>query len=469
MSDLIALTERLEKVALRLEQVATSGVTATTTTPTSSSSSSGDDNASIAGFDEVLNGPFAEFLSLSKAIGGDVATQVGFVEAAFNAQRAFIVNSTKAKKPSNDVLPKLLGPTSTPLGETQSFRESNRRSEQFNHLSAVSEGIPCLGWVGVSPKPCPFIKEMRDAAQFYTNRVLKDFKGKNETHVNWAKAWVAVFDALHDYVKRVHTTGLVWNANGVDASTLSVDAPAPPKAEAPKPAAPKVAPTKGNNDTRDSLFAALSKGSNVTSGLKKVDKSQMTHKNPNLRASSVVSATNTSPPKRTFQASRFGGTPKTHDPVFELDGKKWKVEYQKENNDMSIEGNMKQTVYIYKCERSTVRITGKVNSIIIDSCKKVGVVFETAIAAMEVINSQSAQVQVLDKVPTISIDKTDGCQVYLSSSSLETEIVTAKSSEMNVLIPEGEEGDFKEMPVPEQFKTKVKNGALVTEMSDINS
>jgi len=38
-----------------------------------------------------------------------------------------------------------------------------------------------------------------------------------------------------------------------------------------------------------SVFAELNKGEAITAGLKKVDKSQMTHKNPSLRASSVVS------------------------------------------------------------------------------------------------------------------------------------------------------------------------------------
>lgn len=38
------------------------------------------------------------------------------------------------------------------------------------------------------------------------------------------------------------------------------------------------------------VFAALNKGEGVTSGLKKVDKSEMVHKNPELRGSGVVSA-----------------------------------------------------------------------------------------------------------------------------------------------------------------------------------
>jgi hypothetical protein len=45
-------------------------------------------------------------------------------------------------------------------------------------LSAISESIGALGWIAVQPAPAPYIKEMSDSAQFYTNRVLKDFKEK---------------------------------------------------------------------------------------------------------------------------------------------------------------------------------------------------------------------------------------------------------------------------------------------------
>ena len=31
----------------------------------------------------------------------------------------------------------------------QEFREKNRKSKLFNHLSLVSEGIPAIGWVSV--------------------------------------------------------------------------------------------------------------------------------------------------------------------------------------------------------------------------------------------------------------------------------------------------------------------------------
>ena len=69
-------------------------------------------------------------------------------------------------------------------------------------------------------------------------------------------------------------------------------------------------------------------------------------------------------------------------------------------------------------------------------------VFTDCLATVELVNCSGAQIQVLGKVPTISIDKTDGAQVYLSKDSLDAQIVSAKSSEMNILVPSGDNGDF---------------------------
>lgn len=46
----------------------------------------------------------------------------------------------------------LLKPISDHIQEIQNFREQNRGSCLFNHLSAVSESIPALGWVAVVRK-----------------------------------------------------------------------------------------------------------------------------------------------------------------------------------------------------------------------------------------------------------------------------------------------------------------------------
>lgn len=105
----------------------------------------------------------------------------------------------------------LLAPTSEQISAIQQFREKNRASTFFNHLSAISESIPALGWVAVAPTPAPYVKEMNDAGQFYSNRVLKDWKEKDKKHGEWCRAWVQLLSGLQAYVKQYHTTGLVWS------------------------------------------------------------------------------------------------------------------------------------------------------------------------------------------------------------------------------------------------------------------
>jgi adenylyl cyclase-associated protein len=82
-----------------------------------------------------------------------------------------------------------------------------------------------------------------------------------------------------------------------------------------------------------------------------------------------------------------------------------------------------------------------------------------------VIKCPSFAVQILEKVPTILLDQVDSAQIYLSKDSLDTEIFTSKCSSINInLPPEQEDDDYKEEPIPEQFRSFVKGGKLVTEI-----
>ena len=356
---------------------------------------------SLSAYDQIISGPLAIFINTSNTIGGDVAQQAAYISAVFQAQRQFLATAAGSKKPSDADVLKLLKPTSDLIDQIQKFRESNRRSEMFNHLSAVSESIPALGWVAVSPTPAPHVKEMKDAGMFYTNRVLKDWKEKDANHGAWVKQWVETLSQLQNFVKEHHTTGLVWNPKGGEASL------------------------------------------NVST--------------PTVAVKTPTTASKPTPAKTT----KVFGKQVEKTPTKKQDGKKWIVEYFKGDMNLSIDDvRLNQTVYIYKCENSAVKITGKCNNVVLDSCKKTGVVFDSLVSGCEIVNSSSVQVQVLGSLPMIMVDKTDGCQMYLSEKSANAEIVSAKSSEMNVLV--SKDGEFVEMPVPEQFKTVIQGTSLVT-------
>jgi len=455
---LAAAIAKLESVTARLEKVAIGGAPSAAPSASASAPAGQASAAFVEEFSEFVSGPVANFVaSTAKLNAPEVTVSVGNVQKAFQAQLAFLQVASQSKKPTQDGLGKLLADTSAAIGQIQSDREANRKSKFFNHLSALSEGIPALGWVAVDAKPAPFVKEMSDAATFYTNRIIKDYKESDASHVEWAKSFIALLTELHDYVKRSHTTGVSWNPKGGDASAATVSAPAPAAAkavEAPAAAAPA--------DVKKGLFSELSKG---TTGLKHVDKSQMTHKNPELRASSVVAATAvTSVAVPKVEAAKEVVKP----PVFALQGNKWVVEFQKGNKNIVIdETSIKQAVYIYKCTDSAIQVKGKVNSISLDSCVKTAIVFENIVGSIEVVNCKSVQIQATGKVPTVSLDKTDGAQVYLSKESLDANIVSAKSSEMNVLVPTADGSDYVEHPLPEQYKTVWDGKKFVTTINDI--
>lgn len=70
----------------------------------------------------------------------------------FRAQFQFIKYASANSAPNDNEKQKLLLPTSTKIQEIQTLREKSRGSPFFNHLSAISESIPALGWVAVVSK-----------------------------------------------------------------------------------------------------------------------------------------------------------------------------------------------------------------------------------------------------------------------------------------------------------------------------
>lgn len=57
------------------------------------------------------------------------------------------------------------------------IRMSNRPSPLFTHLSAVAEGILALAWI-VEKRPADFVSDTLGGAQYYGNKVLKEYKEK---------------------------------------------------------------------------------------------------------------------------------------------------------------------------------------------------------------------------------------------------------------------------------------------------
>ncbi|MBA0843007.1 hypothetical protein Goarm_000234 [Gossypium armourianum] len=324
-----------------------------------------------------------------------------------------------------------------------------RRSDFFNHLKSAGDSLSALAWIAYTGKDCGMsmpiahVEESWQMAEFYNNKVLVEYRNKDQIHVEWAKALKELYlPGLRDYVKSHYPLGPVWSASGKKASSAPPKAP-PPGAPAPPPPPPASLfssepsqPSSSNpKQGMSAVFQEISSG-NVSVGLKKVT-ADMKTKNRTDRTG-VVSASG----KETHSSSPSFS--KAGPPKLELQmGRKWAVENQIGRKNLVIDDcDAKQSVYIYGCKDSVLQIQGKVNNITIDKCTKMGVVFKDVVAACEVVNCNGVEVQCQGSAPTISVDNTSGCQLYLSKDSLGTSITTAKSSEINVLVPTGPDGDW---------------------------
>ena len=227
------------------------------------------------------------------------------------------------------------------------------------------------------------------------------------------------------------------------------------------------------------VFDQLNQGSSVTAGLRKVDKSEMTHKNPSLRAGSTVPERSSSvnslsssnsrgkspvPSKRPKPESMRTKKP----PRKELDGNKWIVENHENTGAdvVEIQAQRSHSIQISKCNKAVIKVVGKANAISIDNCTGLSILVDSLVSSLDVIKSPKFQVQVDGVVPTILLDQVDAATIYLGPRSLGTEVLTSRTTGVNVVIPpkDGADGDDKECPLAEQIRSVVRDGVVVSEV-----
>ncbi|EAU88236.1 adenylyl cyclase-associated protein [Coprinopsis cinerea okayama7 len=422
---------------------------------------------SVTAFDEqVLEGKVKPFVKLSKELGDESVSELAdLIEKQYAALRSFLLIAATCQKPDQKALEGLLRDLEESIKAIPKAKEARRStgSRDFaQHLTFMAEGAPAIGWV-VSPTPAPYVGDVKESTEFWGNRIIKEWKEKNPKHVEFVRAFMAIFDAMRAFAKEHHTAGLVWNAKGIpydQYKSPAAGAPAPPP---PPPPAPKAATAPAGGAA--SVFAELNKGEAITQGLRKVDKSEMTHKNPALRAGSTVPSAPTPAGKKPIKPTKPSALAGKKPPKFVLEGNKWLIEWQENESQLVVENvEINQSVNIFNCKQSTIIIKGKVNAVTIHNSSKTAVLVESVVSSVSVTASPSFTLQVTGTAPMIQVDSTDSGQIYLSNSSLNAEITTAKCSAINVSLPvPGEEdGVFDEHPVPEMLRTVVKDGKLVT-------
>ncbi|KAF9646279.1 hypothetical protein BDM02DRAFT_3189000 [Thelephora ganbajun] len=428
-----------------------------------------EDPKAVTAYDEtIIEGKLKPFVELTNSFGSDgLKEQVSLLEPLFGAVRQVIHTAGSCTQLPQDDFLKLLGPMQSGYEAVSLTKERNARDREWSlHYSVVATGASCVSWV-TQAKPGPFVKDVKEETEFYGNRLIKEYKDKDTKHIDWVRAFIGLLEESRKYNMEYHTTGLSWNPKGMPLveykATLATGSAPPPPPSAPGPP-PAPGPDSGAGVA--AVFAELNRGADVTKGLRKVEKSEMTHKNPALRASSAVPS-NTSPlsGKKPTKPAKPQSLSTKKPAKFALEGNKWIIEYQENEPGLMVgDTEISHIVSLYGCKNTTVVIKGKVNGVTLVNCTKTSILVDSVISSVSVTASPSFAIQITGSAPTIQLDSTDSGQIYLSKSCLGVEILTAKCSAINVSLPvEGEEeGIFEEKPIPEMLRTTVENGTLVT-------
>ncbi|AGO13208.1 AaceriAFR061Wp [[Ashbya] aceris (nom. inval.)] len=437
--------------------------------------------ANMQEYDQLVN----EWVRPLVGVGQQIDAAVGeasqqFLDG-FAAQGVFLRAAARARRPDvgSESFMRALGPLNERIMTLAALKDAQRQSQYFGYLSAAAEGAPAFGWIA-SETPVSLIGDFKEAAQFWTNRVLKEFREKDANAAEWVRLFMGTFDALKAYVKAHHPTGPTYKSDGIDfveafeqvsgsiaaeitgsSNMLGTGASAPPPPPPPPPASVFQAQADGGSQGGiNAVFAELNQGEDITRSLRKVDRSQQTHKNPELRASSSVpsSAGSKTPPPKPKKPT----TLKTKKPPRkELVGSKWFIEnYDSQADPIIIETNKDESVFIGRCNNIFIQLKGKVNAVTISESQHCNLLLDSSISGVDIIKSERFAIQVAQQIPQITIDKSDTGVIYLSKDSLQTEIFTSSSTSINVNIPTGDDGDFEEHPIPEQLKHTFNNGRL---------
>ncbi|KAH7137090.1 adenylate cyclase associated N terminal-domain-containing protein [Dactylonectria estremocensis] len=504
MHNLTTLIKRLEAATSRLEDIASSTdapkdaldsnppiasppALTTVSTPPAAAAAAPPKLAveplpeSVEEFDSFLNSAVDKYVKLSNQLGGLVAQQAALVHKGLQEQRKFLLISSRAKKPDLSgpemaAYQDLLKPINEALMAVTDLKDKNRPDPMYTQLSTVADGIMVLAWVTVDSRPYKHVEECLGSAQFFGNRVLKEQKDKDPKQVEWVQAFYQLFRDLADYVKQYFPSGITWNPKGSSAQEVAKSLasgpspPATPAAVAGGPPPPPPPPPPGPPPILDvkaepapaaapgglgAVFSELNKGESVTKGLRKVEKSEMTHKNPSLRASSTISDRDGSPRGK---SPAPGKKPKPESMRVkkpskkELEGNKWIIEnYDKEAQPIEIEASLTQSILISRCNSTTIIVKGKANQVTIENSSRLSLIVDTLVSTVDVVKAQNFALQVMGTIPTVMLDQIDSAQIYFSKESIGTKIFTSKSAGINLNIISGPDEDYKEVPLPSQI------------------
>jgi hypothetical protein len=178
----------------------------------------------IKAYDAYIKSAIVPLAQSCDDLGG-LQTMGKSLTEAWESIRTIIVLANRSKAPSEE-----LGVAFAPhLAQTQAavknIRDLKLEREWDRHYKAISEMLSCLSWLLYrAPKQLPstVVKDAISSADFWANRIRKDFKGKDEKQIAFCDNIKTALTGLVAYVENYHKVGLAFNPRGISLAEASI-------------------------------------------------------------------------------------------------------------------------------------------------------------------------------------------------------------------------------------------------------
>jgi adenylyl cyclase-associated protein len=156
------------------------------------------------------------------------------------------------------------------------------------------------------------------------------------------------------------------------------------------------------------------------------------------------------------------------DPKKEFKMNTWYVEnYGKEI--VKFEGEEVESNYgfaLIKCTDTTLVISGKCKSVMLENCSNIKIIIDSVLAMVEIINSKKITTTIKESCPQFNIERSNGVHLYLFEPAKNCKINSTCSMTMVVHYPKKdatEDDDWLDIAIPETLLTQIKNDRLTSE------
>jgi adenylyl cyclase-associated protein len=251
-------------------------------------SKGGGEAEAVKAYDVFLKNAVAPFASICDALSGLGDNMGRLITQAHEGVRDIIVLATRAKPPEDNDFTLALAPYVTKTQVAVKTIRDIRVVKEFDaHHKAITEMLACLSWILQKPPrgplPAAYVKETLGSAEFWSNRIRKEYKNKDDRHIAFCDGIKNCILQLSEYIGIYHKAGLSWNTRGISIAEAAIrlsDTPADIVDPLKSPKGTKRHPTLGGalaGGNIAGVMTELSKrqtadGSSAATGLKKVRK-----------------------------------------------------------------------------------------------------------------------------------------------------------------------------------------------------